>query len=344
MKKNIFLLVFTILVNKSLATEQIPDYFIIDGIKNTILFNYPLEEFFKKYPKKRPENKIGSTALYRGYVATFELKGDEIYIVDVKIEKKEEKDGKIIYEWISVFNDVFENSKQIKADWINGLMVTENGMNLFLYNKNYQHNYKYYSVSEFYNVLELKNGKLEKFRKFNYREYEVFKERQYQAFVKTNSYEKLKRERKLKYADNNDNNDFLFKQGFYRYHNKILDDTVIKIEIPKIINEKFIGFWTRNQKKSSPNIESKNGFIKRYADGTFEKEYDIVYDNRDTRHIKEIGQWWTEDNIYYEYSDYISYARNYEFEIVNENEIRIRYFHDEPNFEKENCLFIDNLK
>jgi hypothetical protein len=44
------------------------------------------------------------------------------------------------------------------------------------------------------------------------------------------------------------------------------------------------------------------------------------------------------------YSDYISYARNYEFEIVNENEIRIRYFHDEPNFEKENCLFIDNLK
>ena len=56
-----------------LATAQYPDILIHKG-KEHSLFNNPMEAYFEKHPKKKPESGVRSSALWRGYVATFEFK------------------------------------------------------------------------------------------------------------------------------------------------------------------------------------------------------------------------------------------------------------------------------
>ena len=57
------------------ATAQYPDKIIYNG-KEYDLHSNPLEEYFQKNPDKKPKATMISTALWRGYVATFEIKNN----------------------------------------------------------------------------------------------------------------------------------------------------------------------------------------------------------------------------------------------------------------------------
>ena len=105
------------------GTPQTLDKIIHYG-KEYVLLTYPMESFFEKYPEKRPKNIVQSTGLTRGYVATFEIIDDQLYLKDIEIivvERSEEKPVSV--NWKSVKYEVFPNQDLVKIDWITGELV-----------------------------------------------------------------------------------------------------------------------------------------------------------------------------------------------------------------------------
>ena len=177
------------------GTAQISDNLIYNG-KEYGLHSNPMESYFEKFPDKRPKSEVMSTGLWRGYVATFEVKDGQLYLKDIEIEiGTKEKNNEYKYSWKSVLNEVFPSQELIKIDWLTGLLVLPEGKVV-----NYVH-MGYASTYEHYVLLEFENGNLKGEKQFGYEEYEKFKNKQFQAFKKTDEYRKLKED--LKKEGNN---------------------------------------------------------------------------------------------------------------------------------------------
>lgn len=104
------------------STAQRPDRLLYKGKPRALLCN-PLEAFFALYPDKRPKVKATSTALWRGYIASFELKKKQLYLIDVAIEVYQDKS----YQEKSVMQDIFPGKDTIKADWYSGFLIIPDG-------------------------------------------------------------------------------------------------------------------------------------------------------------------------------------------------------------------------
>jgi len=216
-------LILFVFVNLAVfGTTQTPDILIYKG-KEYRLLNYLMETYFAKYPDKRPECEIISTGLYRGYIATFEIKDNQLFLKEIVImdDKKDER-GKTVSGWKSVLNEIFPNQEYIKVDWITGLLEVVSGeMDDWI---------KIWSTSDFdyYIVLEVDEGNLNKEKWFERKEYEIFKENQFQAFKETDEYRRLKieltEERKNIYSSLNlsFNADWYLRLHIIRYSPKIL--------------------------------------------------------------------------------------------------------------------------
>lgn len=198
------------------GTAQAPDKIIYNG-KEYSLHSNPMESYFEKFPDKRPECEVMSTGLWRGYIATFEIKDNQLYLKDIEIQvSTKKKNDKYKYSWKSVLNEVFPNQELIKIDWLTGLLVLPEGKIVNYVHMGYASTYKHYVL------LEFENGNLKGEKKFGYEEYEKFKDKQFQAFKKTDEYKKLKEDLK-KDGDNSDE----FIENFLRifvieYSSKIL--------------------------------------------------------------------------------------------------------------------------
>lgn len=171
---------------KVFATAQFPDKIIYNG-KEYALNSNPLEDYFEKNPDRRPKGGIMSTALWRGYVATFEILNSQLYLKDIEIEVRDST-SKENYKtkWKSVIKDVFPNQAQIKVDWLTGLLVIPHGKLVNYVHMGYGSTYKKYIL------LEIYKGDLKKEKNFKYKEYEKFKDRQFEVFKQTEEYKKLK--------------------------------------------------------------------------------------------------------------------------------------------------------
>lgn len=152
------------------ATAQYPDKIIYNG-KEYRLHSNPLESYFEKNPGKRPSGGLQSSALWRGYVATFEIRDNQLYVKDIEIEIRDTTTKEFKAIWKSVLKEVFPDQKNIKVDWLTGLLVIPYGKLV-----NYVH-MGYGSTYENYILLEIDKGDLKKEMKFGYKEYEKFKEK-----------------------------------------------------------------------------------------------------------------------------------------------------------------------
>jgi hypothetical protein len=63
-------------------TRQITDRLIFEN-KEYYLNVEILADYFREFPEKRPEFKISCTALWRGYIAIFEIKNNELLIKEI---------------------------------------------------------------------------------------------------------------------------------------------------------------------------------------------------------------------------------------------------------------------
>ena len=223
MKKTL-LLILTIcaiglLKAETTLTAQYPDKIIFNG-KEYNLNSNPLESYFEKYPDKRPQGGIMSTALWRGYVAHFEIIDEQLFVIDIKIEVPD-KDSKesYPYKWVSAFKQVFPDGEKVKIDWYTGILILPHGKMVEYVHMGYASTYSKYWL------LEIENGDFNEARKYKNKEFVLFKKRQFEEFQKTAEYKKLYTE--LKKNDENVDEKFIktFIADFViNYTSKFLTD------------------------------------------------------------------------------------------------------------------------
>lgn len=193
MKNLVLILSFLLgIILQSYGTAQIPDKIIYKG-RTYKLHSNPLDKYFERYPEKKPKRGIISTALWRGYVATFEVKREEVYLKDVKIEiRNKDSEKQFDTKWISVKDQIIPQGTGIKIDWLNEILILPYGKMV-----NYVH-LGYGSTYSKYILLEVENGTVNRIKKINHEGFVEFKHRQFQEFKKSEKYieivEQMKKE------------------------------------------------------------------------------------------------------------------------------------------------------
>ena len=187
MKILITILISVFSFTKVSATAQYPDKIFYNNKEYSLLTN-PLEKYFEKNEDKRPKGGVISSALWRGYIATFEVNENQLFVKDINIQIWNEKSDSS--EWKSVINEVFPQIEQRKIEWFNGLLTLPYGEQI-----NYVH-MGYGSTYENYILIEIEKGKSTKSKELNFKEYENLKEKQFEVYKKTDEY--LERKKELK--------------------------------------------------------------------------------------------------------------------------------------------------
>lgn len=161
MKRNILKYISMMLVvlssNQLFATAQIVDLLIIEGDTTWINSN-PLESYFEKKGSRKignTEMQGGCTALWRGYVATWELKNDSLFLVRIQTNYCGDNPTEI---------DITKefDKKKVFAEWVNSTIIKPEGELL-----NYVH-MGYMSIYEGEIFYSFKGGVLSKLKKKNY--------------------------------------------------------------------------------------------------------------------------------------------------------------------------------
>jgi len=208
MKKYLSLIILCLAAHISFATAQYPDKIWYKGEEYSLHTN-PLEDFFKKNPDRRPRGGVISTALWRGYIATFEFDREQLIVKDIVVEDSIDK-------WRSVLKEVFPDEPIVKVKWTTGILVLPYGKV-----KNYVH-MGYASTYSNYVLLEVEDGVLKKEKRLDGDQYEQFKDKQFEAFKLTHEYKRLKTDLMEKGSSENSADQFL-KIYVISYSKKIID-------------------------------------------------------------------------------------------------------------------------
>lgn len=178
-------------------TAQIPDRITYEG-KEYALNSNPLEPFFDKYPEKRPQ--FSSTALWRGYIAHFEIIEDQLFVTDIfNYGGYTDSKGNYKTKLVSIFKTIFPNTDKYKIDWYTGILIVPDGKLVEYVHMGYSSTYSKYIL------LEIENGNFNEARKYKNKEFVSFKKRQFEEFKKTDEYKKLYKELKEQDAYGDDN-------------------------------------------------------------------------------------------------------------------------------------------
>jgi hypothetical protein len=200
-------------------TAQYPDKIKFNG-KEYSLYSNPLEPYFKKFPEKRPQGGTMSTALWRGYIAHFEIIDEQLYVTDIEIQvPDEDSKASYPYKWISAFKQVFPDGKKFKIDWYTGILILPHGKMV-----EYVH-MGYASTFSKYWLIEIESGDINESRKYRNKEFVRFKKRQFEEFQKTAEYKKLYAEMK-NHSENEDESSINSFLAIYviNYTSKFLTD------------------------------------------------------------------------------------------------------------------------
>lgn len=138
MKKMLIVVAFLLaLPINAWATAQIPDRLIYEG-KTVGIYSEPLEQYFNKdHPKPIEWMQAMCSALWRGYLATWEIKDDKLYLIRVV------KDGCSSDAPAYPLSNLFPGKKgPIFADWYTGTLVVPQGERLKYVHMGYQSVYE----------------------------------------------------------------------------------------------------------------------------------------------------------------------------------------------------------
>jgi hypothetical protein len=209
--RTILTIILTIFFSSTaFGTIQKSDEIVYNGKKYDLPHIYPMENYFKKYPEKYPQSEHISTNLWRGYLATFKIKDDQLYLTNIEIIAGDtiDKKGYSKTIWKSVLNEIFPKQKSVKSDWMTGLLLLTDS--------------RFYSKNDYYILLEINEGNITKKKRFNSdEEYYKFREKQFQAFKKTDEYNNVKAELQ-KDGRSDENVDSFLRNLVIKYTSKIL--------------------------------------------------------------------------------------------------------------------------
>jgi hypothetical protein len=119
-------------------TAQIPERIVYEGTEG-FLFTNPLETWFSK-DNPRPEFASPHTACWRGYVASWEIKEDTLYLTDIKAWMRDEQGKAAPVGLEQVFPG---KAKPLKAEWFTGTLRIPRGKPIQYIHMGYQTIYEY---------------------------------------------------------------------------------------------------------------------------------------------------------------------------------------------------------
>ena len=179
------------------ATQQSRDVLLYKG-KEYRLNTEPLRPFIEKHPDKDPRNfefswnkdeetpvidengvtngwrfssrtSTWRSNLVRGYLATFEVKDEQLFLKDIKVPRSE-----IIFLW-GAMDEIFPDITELKATWLTGMVEVAYGdvikTNIAMW----------YAIHDSYLLLEIREGNVVKEYRLTRGEYEAFKKKRYDA-------------------------------------------------------------------------------------------------------------------------------------------------------------------
>jgi len=152
-------------------TRQIGDSLLYNGREYSLQVEL-LEPYFKEFPEKKPATDSISSDLWRGYIATFEIKDDQLYISKLEIAQNSSFEFKTA-------DEIFPGNN--KFSWFSGLIRIDQ----------YGGYYGYEGEDHIFEYLEIYEGNLVQKRVMEYEEFCIFKEYQYDYFKTTENYQKL---------------------------------------------------------------------------------------------------------------------------------------------------------
>jgi hypothetical protein len=203
-----------------LATAQRGDNLRLDG-KEYGIYTNPLEPFLQENPGKLPKSDVISTGLWRGYVATWEVKDRMLLLVDVQILHSEKKPGESGFstEFKSVMAQMFPENKAVAARWFSGNIIVPDGKLV-----NYVH-MGYASTYEKYILLRIENGAVIRQWTTDASGFIKFRDAQFAAYKKTEEFRKaLAETAKEGSMSPKENEEFLRQYYSERYMSMIFDN------------------------------------------------------------------------------------------------------------------------
>jgi hypothetical protein len=115
------------------ATAQMPEKILYEG-ESGFLFTNPLEAYFGK-DNPRPEFAAPHTACWRGYIGSWEIRGDALYLVDIKAWMRDREGKAAPVEFEALFPG---KTKPLKADWFTGTLRIPRGKPIRYVHMGYQ--------------------------------------------------------------------------------------------------------------------------------------------------------------------------------------------------------------
>lgn len=163
----IYAILLTFAASTALATTQIPDKIYFEGDSYNLSNQSPIRFFFRDHPEKKPKEGLWSTNLYRGYVATYEIRNNSLYLKDLRVQLLEDP-SEIV--WKSVKDKVVPSAEELLLDSFTGILELS------------------YSNNRTFILLEVKQGKITGKRSFTNQQFEAYKDKLFQLFKQTDAY------------------------------------------------------------------------------------------------------------------------------------------------------------
>ncbi len=175
-------LIASLLPAIGLATAQWPDVIHIDGEKHSLNVN-PLRELLTQKNWQRPENAMVSSANWRGYIATWEIRDGQLVLVDatIRIMKTSHRD----YDEHSIVPELFPSAAgAVRADWFSGALIIPQGELVHYVHLGYD------SLYQGYQVIRIDVGQVIEHLQLSSEEFVAYKDRKFEEFITTAEFRK----------------------------------------------------------------------------------------------------------------------------------------------------------
>lgn len=108
----------------------------------------------------------------------------------------------------------------------------------------------------------------------------------------------------------------------------------------KQVDKKLVGVWQGSEFEKQVKGLKKEWKMTRRDDGTFTLDFTTTYDG-ETDKLIENGNWWVEDNKFFEYHEDSDKTDTYKYIVLNKDQIQFEMISTGVEFEDENYTFID---
>jgi len=164
------------------ATAQASDELVVEGKKFALNTN-PLETQLEQKQWKPPKEAIISSANWRGYIATWEIRDDKLFLKEATILVSDPKDE---HEYLRkpITSELYPGATEVLADWYTGALIVPDGKMIHYVHMGYGSSFDHYQV------FRVRAGAVVEHLSMTGAEFEVYREKKFAAFRKTEAYAK----------------------------------------------------------------------------------------------------------------------------------------------------------